>query len=392
MVVDTLLDKMPAWLAEDGGADTSVVLATQCTLVRNLADFPFPHRCSDEDRHAVETRVVATLDSLNLLSSGRYYSLQELSGKEQRFLAERRLITQDMLGAKGAHGVYVGEDQSLSLMVNGEDHLCIRAIRAGVQPQEAWAQVNLLDDTLAGTLDFAYDERLGFLSAALAHVGTGLKISAVLHLPALSISNRLGEAASIASAQHMVLAGMKTSGANRRLSAAQSGGARARAIAEYEDTSAQSLFTDVDGAIAGPLNESAGDLFFIVNQSTLGFSEEEIAFQARQAAADIAELEKTAREELLRDIPRGIEDQAGRARGIAGGARLLSFPEALSLLGGIRFGCNMGIIRDVSILTLNELLLSAQGAHLELARGHDGDALTLSMERADLFRRAFSGA
>lgn len=391
MVVDTLLDKLPAWLAGESAVDTTVVLATQCTLARNLGDFPFPHRCSDEDRRAVETRVLNTLDNLNLLASGRYYPMQELCGREQCFLAERRIVTRDMLGAKGAHGVFIAEDQSLSIMLNGADHLCVRVIRAGAQAQEAWAQVNLLDDTLGGALDFAYDERLGFLSAALAHVGTGLKLSALLHLPALSLTNRLGEAARIAGDQHMLLSGMKMTGPDRRLAAAESVVAHS-SITAYEDVSAQSLLTDVEGAVVGLLNESAGDLYFVVNQSTLGFSEEEIAFQARQAFLGIAELEKSAREELLREIPRGIEDQAGRARGIAGGARLMSFPEALSLLSGMRFGCSMGVIRDVAVETLNELFLAAQGAHLELARGQDCDALTLSMERADLFRRAFSSA
>jgi protein arginine kinase len=377
MTVDTLLDRAPAWLAESGPG-SGIALLCQCALVRNLADFPFPVRCSEEEKQAVEERILATLDSLGLLSHGQYYSLPSLSMKEARFLAERRLITYDLFAARGPRGVYVSDNQAMSIMVNGSDHLCLRVLLSGMQLQEAWAQVNLMDDTLRGLLDFAFDERLGFLASDLGTVGTGLKASVVMHLPALQQSNRTSEYAEQAAQERLSLRGVRIGP-----------GTGARAVATPEYLLNQALFTDVEGAIGGAVQEAAGALFLLVNQSTLGISEEETLFQVRHAASDLTAAEETARAALLQEAPRGLEDLVGRARGAASGAHLLDFGEALELLSALRLGVDAQLLPQISPIQLNELMIGSQGAHLALAGGREEDPLTLSMNRADLFRSVF---
>lgn len=377
MAINALLERPPQWLTEPG-SDADIALFSQCTLIRNLSDFPFPARCSEEEKRAIEERLVGIMDGLGLFSRGQYYSLPVLEPHEARFLAERRLITYDLFAARGPRGVYVSEDQTFSIMINGTDHLCMRVILSGLQLQEAWAKLNLIDDTLSDMLDFAFNERLGFLSSDLGCVGTGLKASVLLHLPALTQTGELSGQAAQTANEHVCLRGVTTGS-----------GIEARAVATPDYLLNQTLFTDADGAIACALNESSGSLYLLVNANTLGISEEENIFHVRHLAANVLSAERAARAALMADSRRGIEDLVGRARGVAGGARLLEFSEALELLSALRLGADTRQLLDITPNQLNELMLTAQGAHLALTGGHEDSPLTLSMYRADLFRGVF---
>src|SRR5690606_1127643 len=144
------------------GPDTDVVTSCACRLSRNLSDFHFPSRCRGDERASIEERVRTVFDSLSLLSTGTYWPLDELSTLERRLLVERQLIGQAMVNADGGHGgVFVSDDQSLSIAVNGENHLTIRGLGSGLQLQDVWSRVSMMDDTLTSSLDYAFDERLG---------------------------------------------------------------------------------------------------------------------------------------------------------------------------------------------------------------------------------------
>lgn len=385
MAMDTLMEKLPAWLLRRG-PESGVAVLCHGSLARNLSDFPFPGRCTDDEKKAVESRVMSVLDRLSLLTTGQYYSLQEISSTEARFLAERCLITYEMLCAKGPRGVYVAEDQTLSIMVNGVDHLCVRVLESGTQLQEAWAHLSLMEDTLHSMLDFSYHERLGFLTAALNCVGTGLKAGVLLHLPALTMTNAITHAMESASAQHLLLSGVRLGGGP------ESGKA---GLESYDspmghDTD-EALYTDMDGALRTAVTQTAGDLYVLVNRSTLGLSEAEIVFNVRHAATAIAKEEKAAREALLQEGSRSLEDKAGRARGVAGNARLLGFNEGVTLLSALRLGVDMGVMPALDLNQVDELLMASQGAHIEIHKGKPCDALALSMARADLFRSKVAG-
>ncbi len=391
MVVDALLDKAPKWLSARGET-ASVALMCQCALSRNFGDLPFPARCSEEERALVEERVVSVLDGLNLLTHGQYYALHELPAREVRFLAERRLITYDLMCAGGPRGVYVSDDQGLCIMTNGADHLCNRAMQPGLQLQEAWARLNLMDDTLSGMLDFVFNERLGFLTSELGNIGTGLKVGVLLHLPALTLADRILEFAERASGLGLQMGGAiagpgKPSGAPRLESALtpdQLGGT-------VEPITDQALYNNLNGAVSGTLQEAVGDLFVLSSISTLGSPEEEIVFQVRHMAQEIVREEQAARALLLSDTMPRLEDQIGRAAGVAAGARLLEFEEGVSLLSSLRLGVELGVLPNHTLGQVNELLLAAQGAHIEVARGRSYDAITLNKARADLFRSTVAG-
>ena len=383
MDVDLLYDRTPAWFVETG-PEAAVAVLSQCSLARNVADLPFPGRCSEEEKGAAEERIQGVLDHLDASMHGQYFSLAALDPYETRFLAERQLVTYGMMLARGARGVYVSEDQAMCIMVNGDDHLCARVLRSGLQLREAWAQTNAMDDVLSRVLDYAFDARLGYLTANLGAVGTGLKASVLLHLPGLAFANRIAEHVEHAAAQGLTLRGLRAGGLG---GIAISGRQPELDIVVPGVGTDQSLYTDLDGALCGALSEAAGSLYLLSNQETLGVSEEEIVFHVAHVATETVDEEKAARQAFLKDSHRGLEDQICRAHGLASSARLMEFQEGLELLSSLRLGIDTGVLRGNTIEEVNRLLLASQGAHLGFTRGGACDALALNRERADIFRK-----
>ncbi|MBI4557206.1 MAG: hypothetical protein HY706_06445 [Candidatus Hydrogenedentes bacterium] len=349
-MVATLLEKRAQWLKGDGPEAVSVVVC-RGSLYRNLADFPFPARCSPDEKKAVEDRVWNVLESSNLLAGGQYYSFRDLDPKVARFLAERQMIPREFLRNDGHRGVFVSDDQTVSIMINEEEHVRIQVMASGLQAEEVWNRLSALDDQLSAHLDFAFDSRLGYLTSSVDRVGTGLKLSVTLHLPAMTAVSKMIALEQRIRAQRHALHG-----------------------------------------VYGNLNEGRGALYQLSNHATLGRSEPEIVYHLRHTAADVLAEEKAARDSmtLLAQGVRSLEDRVGRAMGVARGARLIEFTEALEILSSLRLGIAAGFVKNVTIQQLNELLIAVQPAHLELRKGHECDEVTLSMERADLFRARFS--
>jgi protein arginine kinase len=349
-MLETLRDKQAQWLAGDG-PEASRVIVCRGELFRNLADFPFPSRCASEEKRAIVERVLGALEGSGLLRSGRYCPAADLDSCEARVLAERQLLSRDFTDADGSAGVYLINDQSLSIAVNDEDHVHIRVLASGLGPEEVWSRLNGVDDALAQHLDFAWDERLGYLMSSLERVGTGFKLAVMLHLPALTMIRKIVAMEQRLRTERHLLRG-----------------------------------------VYGDLTEARGDLYEVSNQSTLGRSEMEIVYHLKHTVQNILAEEKGALDSLTPTAPglRNIEDRVGRAFGISRGARLLDFAEAVGLLSSLRLGVVTGILEGFPVQQFNELLMACQHGHLEMRRGGACDEVTLGMERADLFRASFS--
>lgn len=350
-MVETLLDTRAAW-ASASGPDDDVVICSSCRLLRNFSDFPFPGQCSRADALAIEERVLGVLEGLHFLSTGKYWPFAELTELELRFLGERRIVPMEALVAreKGGSGIYIADDQSLGIVVNGGNHVELRALGAGLCLQGVWTRLNLADDQLAGLLDFAFTTRLGFLTARLGDLGTALEGAATLHLPGLAAQGELPMIEELVREKRHLF---------------------------------QPLFNQRGNA--------AGDVYRVSNISTLGRSEEEILFHLRNlVAGSILSSERDARARLASEAPLRLEDMVGRALGIARGARLLEFREALSVWSSLRLGVSRGMMDSHSLPSLNEVLLMCQPAHLEMRHGQANDEAALNAERAELFRARFS--
>ncbi len=358
-MLETLMQQDADWLSGEG-PDSDVALYSQCELFRNLADYPYPGECTEDEQRAIEERVHGVLESLNFLSTGRYWSFNELDERERRFLVERRLVSAELLSGEGTHGVYIADDQSFSLSINDKNHLHLCGLASGLSLQDMWARVSLVDDTLAGALDYAFSDRLGFLTSSLGQVGTGLHASVILHLPGLHLAKRISAAVSSADEKRHTLEGVSAPKAT------------------------------MPGEFHRPNGSTLGDLYSLKNRSTLGRSEEETFFHLKHLAAELIKMEREARVEIISSAPLQIEDRVGRALGLARGARLLAFHEASSVLSSLRLGVSSGLVDQYSLHQINELLVASQNAHIEMKSGHACDEFTLNAERADLFRSHFA--
>ena len=346
-MLKTALTKPGPWLATSG-PEEDVVLSTRGSLVRNLADLPFPARCSEDEKRVVQERVTQAIESAGLLKTGSYIELTDLHVREVRMLIERRLITRHLIESRGPRGVYIANDQGLSIMVNERDHMRITAMGRGLCPLEVWNTLGRIDDSLHVPLDYAYHEKHGFLTSALYEVGTGLKLSATLHLPALTFGGHLTDVVDNAHIEHH----------------------------------------DFDGEY-GAVATAPGGLYKLTNRSTLGYSEGEIDFHLRAFAGKLIQQEREARTAMSNDGSLSLADRVGRALGIARGARVLEWEESLNVLSNLRLGVATGIADSVSYFAIDELQLIAQPAHLQCRLGGTSDEHALNAARADLFRERF---
>ena len=347
-MLKTLLNKPGPWLATSG-PDEDVVLDTRGTLVRNLADLPFPARCSEDEKRTVQDRVTQAFETAGLLRKGTYIELTDLHVREVRMLVERKLITKQLIESRGPRGVYIANDQTMSIMVNERDHIRVIAMARGLQPQDVWNTLSGVDDALHVPLDYAYHDKHGFLTSALYEVGTGLKLYVKLHLPALATNGQVSGVIDNAHVDHHDFEG------------------------EY-----------------GPVANAPGDLFMLANRSTLGSSEGEIDFHLRAFTGKLMQQERDARTAMTGDGAHALADRVGRALGVARGARVLEWDEALTLLSHLRLGVATGQLDSGSYTDIDELQIIAQPAHLECRLGAASDELTVNTARADLFRERFS--
>lgn len=329
------------------GPDGDVVLSSRIRLARNLAEIPFPYLASDSQTAEVVERVQAANQALaEQFGKMSYYRMQELPAINRQALVEKYLISPMLAKETHNSAVLLRDDEALSIMVNEEDHLRIQCLLPGLQLEEALKEANYYDELLDQQLDYAYDERWGYLTVCPTNVGTGLRASVMLHLPALAITRQL----------------------NRVLSAIAQVGLAVRGI-------------------YGEGSEATGNLVQISNQITLGQSAEEIVSNLFGVTRQIVEQEKQLRQVLLNEDRDRTADKVNRSLGVLSHARLLSSQEAMQLLSDVRLGVDLGLIEEVSGNLLKELMTLQRPANLQLFTHRTLDALERDRERARLFRQ-----
>ena len=261
-------------------------------------------------------------------------------------LVERHLISRQHAESSGARGVAFDQTESAALMINEEDHLRIQVMRSGLQLDEAWEQLNTIDDKLDQQLDYAFHAKYGYMTACLTNVGTGIRVSVMLHLPALRLTNELEKVVQAAKDMKLAIRGLHGEG-----------------------------------------TEALGDFFQISNQITLGRSESEIIEGFRDLIMPrIVEYEKAARTNLLKTRLHALDDKIWRAWGALQNARLISSNEAMQYLSHLRMGLHTGRVKSVDLQTLNALFLQTQPAHLQKLHGGRLNGEQRSVARAAMIR------
>jgi protein arginine kinase len=339
----------PAWLNGKDQDDEGIILSTRVRLARNLRGYPFPLNASAGERDEVLEMGWVAFAGVKELAGGDRLSLTGLAVRDCRLLVERHLISPALAASEGPGGVMIGKDETLSVMLNEEDHLRIQVLLGGFVPNEAWTRLSAIDDQLGEQLTYAWDDRFGFLTACPTNVGTGLRVSLLMHLPALVITNDAEPVLRGASQVGLLVRGVHGEGS-----------------AVY------------------------GNIFQVSNQQTLGRSEADILDSLGRVAEQIADQERRARSDLLREARDQIEDKVHRALGLLQNARLLTSRECLNLLSAVRLGVNMYVLSDVRTSTLNELTVLTQPAHLDRREGRELDSGERDILRAELVRTRLS--
>lgn len=352
MELNDLTSRIGEWLRASG-PESDIVMSSRIRLARNLAEFPFISRASDQDRADIERTLRTAVSQLNderlkkiqIADRLEYINVNELEGIDRQFLVERQLISREHAESHGARGVAIDGREQISLMINEEDHLRIQCMHSGLDLLGAWEQINVIDDLIEDRVTYAYHQRLGYLTACPTNVGTGVRVSVMLHLPALVITKQI----------------------------------------EKVFRSLQKISLAVRG-LYGEGSQAMGDFYQISNQITLGRSELELVQQVGDVVPVLIDYERRAREFLVRESQETLHDQVSRAYGILRTAQKISSEETMHLLSRVRMGVNLGLIADLGIPDLNSLFIYTQPAHLQKIRGVELDTEDRNIERARYLR------
>lgn len=371
------------------GADADVVVSSRIRLARNLAGFPFLTKATRSQRQQILSMCRARLLTAGLADQMLWVDVHKAPALDRTLMVERHLISKEHArgmpppgaaagGAPAVGGAKLevpaeaapagssapGEprgvaislpDESLSVMVNEEDHLRLQVLRSGLALSAAFEQINRVDDAMEGpcgaggpTLEYAFSARFGYLTACPTNVGTGIRLSVMLHLPALKFAGEM----------------------------------------EKVRRAARDMALAVRGYY-GEGSEAAGEFFQISNQTTLGKTEEQLLQEfEREILPQVIRYEREARRHLMEKRRRLLEDKVFRAIGVLRSARLLTPEEALTLLSDVRLGVVTGLIVDVSEQAVNQLILLTQPSHLQRVLGREMDQGERREARADMVREA----
>ena len=332
------------WLAATG-PEADVVLSTRVRLARNLADVPFTHRAVPRDHERTIEAVRWALTDTGYLENGKFLENEQLAEPQGQYLIERHLASPDFVASKAKRGLYVGNDEATSLMVNEEDHLRFQVMASGLDFPEAFTAASALDEKLEGQLQYAFSPEFGFLTACPTNLGTGMRASVLVHLPALVITREIEKV--LRGAIHIGLA--------------------------------------VRG-LYGEGTETKGNFFQISNQKTVGQTEWEIIETISDISRQVILYERKAREYLMKKLRVEVEDKVFRSFGLLRGARVLSSDEAINLIASLRLGVALGIVNEISLEQVTRLLILVRPANLQVMLGENLTAAERDERRATFVR------
>ena len=351
MTLADLTTSAGEWL-RGAGPMHDVVISSRVRLARNVAGMPFLSRCGPAQQRELEQRLARTVLEANLAAGIFYVDMAAATSTDRHLLVERHLASRQHAEAAHPRGVAVAGDETMAIMINEEDHLRIQVLRSGMQLDDAAAEINRIDDRLEEKIDFAFHAHYGYLTACPTNVGTGMRVSVMLHLPALKMTGLIEKVLRAGRDMHLAIRGLYGEG-----------------------------------------TEATGDFFQVSNQTTLGKSEEQIVEEfVHHTVPHFIEYERRARTGLMEKSPAMVDDKVFRSLALLRAARCISSDETMYLLSLVRLGINMGRITDVDITAVNELFLLTQPAHLQKILRREMEPQQRSEARADYIRRRLGGS
>jgi protein arginine kinase len=347
---DFEFEKKAFWFRQPG-PNQDVVISSRARLGRNLVGFSFPFQMTKDEEEKTKSQVLAALERVSPPAALRVYQLDAMSALERKLLLERNIISQEFSLLQNK-ALALSDDGSVSLLVNESDHLKLVALRPGYDLARAYAEVDALDSRLEQHLEYAATLEWGYLSPFLSNIGTQIRVSFMLHLPALVFTSLINKA-------------VKT-------------------IASF-GLSIKGFFSDSE--------ESLGDIYQVSNQISIGMTEKEIMDNLEEIVQQIVQYERRAREEIIEREPITVKDKVFRALGTLLYAKSIGSKEAMNLLSLVRLGLSIGLLRGVSLENVTSLLFLCQKYHIQslLDNIDEIDTKLIDYTRAKLIRESLEG-
>lgn len=337
-------------MAARSGPSDHVVMSSRVRLARNICGRAFPGRSKKADRVEVFEIIHPVVGGLTAMRGGYDESMANLKAQEKQILVERHHISREHAAKSTGSGLVLNKDESACVMINEEDHLRMQALLPGFQLKQAWQKIDRIDTSLEKKLNFAFDEKLGYLTACPTNLGTGIRVSAMLHLPGLVLQEQVNQIIQAVTKLGLAVRGLYGEG-----------------------------------------TEALGHIFQVSNQMTLGESESEIVERISKVLMQILENEENARETIRKNKPNELFNNIGRAYGLLSNAYIVSSKEAMNQLSLMRLGACMGVLPGLEVAVIDELFLLSQPAHLQKFVGEKLSGEERDVHRADLLRSRLNG-
>src|SRR3989441_8193157 len=330
----------PAESARREGPYNKIVLSSRVRLARNLKGLSFPGWAKKAERVKALEQIRPAVESLTQMSDAFSESMDNLSVLDKNILVERHLISREHAAKNAGSGLVLNRDESLCVMINEEDHLRMQALRPGLQTKQAWQAIDQVDSALERSLEYAFSPDLGYLTACPTNVGTGIRVSAMLHLPGLVLAEQINQIIQAVNKLGLAVRGFYGEG-----------------------------------------TEALGNIFQVSNQMTLGETEADIVERINKVLLQLIEHEENARGTLMEKKPKMVLNHIGRAYGILANAHSISSKETMNLLSLMRLGVDLELFPGVGRSLVDDLFVATQPAHLQKRYSEK-----LAAEERDLLR------
>ena len=335
----------PAETARRHGPHDRIVMSSRVRLARNLNDTAFPGWAKKPERVRVLELIRPAVESLPEMKGAFSEVMDNLSPLDKQILVERHLISREHAAKSAGSGLVLNREETFCVMINEEDHLRMQALRPGLQLRQAWSAIDNLDSELEKKLDYAFNNDLGYLTACPTNIGTGIRVSAMLHLPGLVLGEQINPIIQSVNKLGLAVRGLYGEG-----------------------------------------TEALGNVFQVSNQMTLGESETVIVERLDKVLSQIIEHEGNARQTLLEKTPKVVFNHIGRAYGILANAHSISSKETMNLLSLMRLGVDLGLFPEAERSLVDELFILTQPAHLQKQFTEKLSAEERDLLRADMLR------
>lgn len=325
------------------GKESDVVVSSRIRLARNIIEYPFETRCSKKENEEIVNKIKEVLPSIGY--GLKILKLKDMDDITKMSLVEKRLVSPDFVMNKNDIGaIAINEEENICIMINEEDHLRLQVFAPGFEIEELLKLMVEIDTKFGKALNYAYNDKYGYLTACPTNVGTGMRVSVMVHLPALTKTGNIQKVLHIINSFGMNIRG-----------------------------------------IYGEGSKAAGDMYQISNKQTLGVSEEEIINNMKIIVEKIIEQERLARKYLAKHSIE-LEDKVYRSFGIISNCKKISSEEAREILSDVKLGTDLGIIKELDDLKVKKLYLYTKPANLQKYLGEVNDNYERDIKRAEVIK------